>query len=140
LDIITEYIQLWDLVHGFQLQPEVHDSHYWRLSSSGQYSAKSGYESLFMGATLFKPCNRIWKTWAPPKCMIFLWLVSHKRYWAADQLERRGLPHPEKCPLCDQENEDIDHLLVLYVFARQVPSLETGQPPSTCTTTNILLI
>jgi hypothetical protein len=28
LDIITEYIQLWDLFHGFQLQPEVHDSHY----------------------------------------------------------------------------------------------------------------
>jgi hypothetical protein len=72
LDIITEYIQLWNLVHGFQLQPEVHDSHYWRLSSSGQYSAKSGYESLFMGATLFKPCDRIWKTWTPPKSRIFL--------------------------------------------------------------------
>jgi hypothetical protein len=79
LDIITEYIQLSDLVHGFQLQPEVHDSHYWRLSSSGQYSTKCRYESLFMGATLFKPCDRIWKTWAPPKCRIFLWLVSHKR-------------------------------------------------------------
>jgi hypothetical protein len=72
-----------------------------------------------MGATLFKPCDRIWKTWAPPKCRIFLWLVSHKRCWTADRLERHGLPHPEKCPLCDRENEDIDHLLVSCVFARQ---------------------
>jgi hypothetical protein len=72
-----------------------------------------------MGATLLKPCDRIWKTWAPPKCRVFLWLVSHKRCWTADRLERRGLPHPEKCPLCDQENEDIDHLLVSCVFTRK---------------------
>jgi hypothetical protein len=29
------------------------------LSSSGQYSTQPSYESLFMGATLFKPCDRI---------------------------------------------------------------------------------
>jgi hypothetical protein len=72
-----------------------------------------------MGATLFKPCDRIWKTWAPPKCRIFLWLGSHKCCWTADRIERCGLPRPEKCPLCDQEDEDIDHLLVSCVFARQ---------------------
>jgi hypothetical protein len=27
--------------------------------------------------------------------------------------------HPETCPLCDQEEENIDHLLVSCVFARQ---------------------
>jgi hypothetical protein len=32
---------------------------------------------------------------------------------------RRGLPHQAQCPLCDQEKETINHLLVSRVFARQ---------------------
>jgi hypothetical protein len=30
-----------------------------------------------------------------------------------------GLLHPAQCPLCDQEEKTINHLLVSYVFARQ---------------------
>jgi hypothetical protein len=30
-----------------------------------------------------------------------------------------NIPHPECCPICDQEFEDIDHLLVGCVFSRQ---------------------
>jgi hypothetical protein len=37
--------------------------------------------------------------------------------WTADRLAKIGLYHLEKCPLCDQE-EDIDHLLLSCVFAR----------------------
>ena len=37
----------------------------------------------------------------------------------ADRLARRGLPHPTKCLLCDQEEESIQHLLIGCVFARQ---------------------
>ena len=32
---------------------------------------------------------------------------------------QRGLDHPEKCPLCDQESETLDHILVSCVFARE---------------------
>jgi hypothetical protein len=32
---------------------------------------------------------------------------------------KRGLPHPIRCPLCDQQQETIDHLLVNCVFARE---------------------
>jgi hypothetical protein len=46
-----------------------------------------------------------------------MWLVTHNKCWTADRLARRGLPHPENCPLCDQEEETIDHLLVHCVFA-----------------------
>lgn len=58
-------------------------------------------------------------TWAPRKCKFFLWLVAHDRCWTADTLAHRGLPHPEHCPLCDQEEESISHLLSACVFARQ---------------------
>jgi len=48
-----------------------------------------------------------------------MWLVAHRRCWTADRLARRNLPHPARCPLCDQVEEDIQHLLVGCVFARQ---------------------
>jgi hypothetical protein len=74
---------------------------------------------MFLDATLFHPYERIWKSWAPPRCKLFMWLVAHKRCWTSDRLARRGLPHPEHCPLCDQEDETLDHLLVSCVFTRQ---------------------
>ena len=45
--------------------------------------------------------------------------LAHNRCWTADRLACRGLPHPERCPLCDQATETIDHLLVQCVFARE---------------------
>jgi hypothetical protein len=117
--VMVEFLQLCTLLMDFQLQPEVEDKHIWRLSSNGKYSAKSTYDGFFLGSTPFGPWERIWKTWAPPKCRFFMWLVAHNRCWTADRLARRGLPHPEYCPLCDQEEETIDHLLVNCVFARE---------------------
>ena len=49
-----------------------------------------------------------------------MWLAAHNRCWTADRLTRRNLPHPERCPLCDQAEETIDHLLVSCIFTRQV--------------------
>jgi len=74
---------------------------------------------MFIGSTHFRPWERIWKSWAPGKCKFFMWLATHNRCWTVDQLARKGLPHPECCPLCDQMDETIDHLLVSCVFTRQ---------------------
>jgi hypothetical protein len=37
----------------------------------------------------------------------------------ADRLARRGLQHPTTCPHCDQDEENINHLLLSCVFARE---------------------
>jgi hypothetical protein len=112
------YLGVWDLTSLLVLQPEVEDSHIWRFSASGQYSSKSAYEAMFIGAIQFGAWERIWQIWAPGKCKFFMWLVAHDRCWTADRLTRRNLPHPDKCPLCDQE-ETINHLLVSCVFSCQ---------------------
>ena len=54
------------------------------------------------------------------KCQFFLWLVVHNRCWTTGRLAKRELPHPERCPLCDQADESIQHILNTCVFARQV--------------------
>ncbi|GJM95659.1 hypothetical protein PR202_ga12428 [Eleusine coracana subsp. coracana] len=119
VEVIMDFLHLWDLVTEMALRSGVSDKHIWRLNSSGHYSAWSAYEALFQGSILFSPWEQIWKTWAPNKCRLLLWLVSHDRCWTADHLKRRHLPHPESCPFCDQEDETIDHLLTGCVFAHQ---------------------
>ncbi|GJN06072.1 hypothetical protein PR202_ga23758 [Eleusine coracana subsp. coracana] len=119
LEVITEFIKLWDIVSGVMLQPEVEDVHMWQFSTSGKYMAKSAYDVLFQGAISFEPWERIWKTWTPGKCQFFMWLAAHLRCWTVDRLARKNLPHPESCLMCDQEDETIDHLLVGCVFACQ---------------------
>ena len=57
--------------------------------------------------------------WAPAKCKVFLWLAVRNRCWTADQLAKRNLPHLSLCPLCDQAEETIQHLLTSCVFARE---------------------
>jgi hypothetical protein len=74
---------------------------------------------VFLGSIGFEPFQRIWKTWVPPKCRFFLWLVVQKRFWTADWFAHHGMNHPDRCPLCDQEEETIDHLLISSVFTRQ---------------------
>lgn len=117
--VLIEYLQLWDLLYDMEIRLEEEDLFVWRFAPNGKYSTKLAYESFFLGSTEFRPWRRIWKTWSPPKCRFFLWLVGHDRCWTSDRLARRGLPHSESCPLCDQEEETINHLLVGCVFARQ---------------------
>jgi hypothetical protein len=103
-----------------ELQPDVADTHILRFSTTGQYSTKSAYEALFIGSIHFSPWEWISKSWPPGKCKFFMWTVAHKKCWIADSLARKGLPHLVVCPLCDQSDETIDHLLVSCIFSRQV--------------------
>ena len=75
---------------------------------------------FFVGSIHFEPAKRVWKSWAPPRCKFFIWLASLNRCWTADRLARRGLDHPDHCPLCDQEDETIQHILTSCVFAREI--------------------
>ena len=116
---LADFLRLWDMVAQVDLCLDKEDKHIFGLAANGKYSAKAAYEGLFLGSVEFEPYERIWKTWALPKYRFFLWLMAHKKSWTTDRLEKRGLDHSERCPLCDQERETIDHLLVTCVFSRE---------------------
>jgi hypothetical protein len=117
--VLADYLTLWDILSTVELHPEREDKHIFRIANDGKYSAKAAYESLFIRSIQFEPSDKIWKSWAPPKCNFFLWLAALQRCWTADRLQKRGLEHPARCPLCDQDPESIDHLLVGCVLARE---------------------
>jgi hypothetical protein len=118
--ILVEYLQLWSLVDGVGLQPDIADQHIWRLSAHCTYCSKSAYDAFFTGSIFFAPWRRVRKTWPPLRCKFLVWLAIKNRVWTADRLGKSGLPHPVACPLCGQAEESIQHILVSCVFARQI--------------------
>lgn len=103
------YLALWALVSVVILQPKVADTHVWRFSSNRQYTASSAYDFRLQGKIAFRSWARIWKGWALGKCKFFVWLVVHNRFWTADRLARRGLPHLDCCPVSTLWSRKRDH-------------------------------
>ena len=120
VQVLEDYLNIWDLVEGLTLQQEVTDRFRWKLTQSGTYTSKSVYAAFFVGTIKFAPWKKIWKSWASFRCKFFIWLAINNRCWMADRLAKRGLPHLEACPFCDQEEETIQHILVGCVFTRQI--------------------
>jgi hypothetical protein len=117
--VLVDYLHLWNLISDFELLPDVEDKHIFSIAANGAYLAKTAYEGLFTGPVHFSHYERVWKTWAPSKCHFFLWLTTLNRCWIVDRLAKRGLDHPERCPLYDQDSETLDHIMVYCVFARE---------------------
>ena len=47
VQILVEYLQIWDLVDGLTLQQDVPDQFRWKFTQSGLYSSKSAYAAFF---------------------------------------------------------------------------------------------
>jgi hypothetical protein len=116
--VFTDLLGLWGELQSIQLHPDKEDKHIFRFATDGIYSAKATYDGLFIGPTMAQYWELIWKTWSHPKCKFFIWLADLGRCWTTVRLQKRGLSHPDKCVLRDQDQETIDHILVGCVFAR----------------------
>ena len=81
-------------------------------------------EVIVWGVLFRKSCGTLCEGNLDSRCPLSLklhmWLALKNRLWTADILQKRGLPHPPQCPLCSQDTETGEHLLVQCVFAREV--------------------
>jgi hypothetical protein len=90
------------------------------MGSQRLLSARSCYAAIFSGRVAMPGALQIWKSRAPASCKVFLWLAAKNRCWTADRLCWCGLQHLAVCPLCDQDDETLDHLLMGCVHSREV--------------------
>ena len=58
------------------------------------------------------PSRSIWNHVIPPRMGFFAWEASWGRVLTLDQLKRRGKALANRCFLCEEKEEDIDHLLL----------------------------
>ena len=119
-DSLREYLQLWNMIQEVQLDPAQHDTITWSWEASGCYSARTAYAAKFWGRQVVPTAEFTWKSRAPVPCRFFTWLAIQDRCWTSNRLARRGLDHQDCCPMCSQEEESINHILLQCVVAREV--------------------
>ena len=117
---LQEYTLLWNLTRQIQLRPGHVGQIRWKFTESGIYTAASAYKAQFLGSTREVHLNSIWRTWAPPKCKLFAWLILQERVWTSDRLARRGWEHSPDCLLCHQTLETAKHLLTDCRYTRRI--------------------
>lgn len=88
----------------------------------GVYTARLGYKSQFdpvSGEVLWWH-KQIWTIKAPPKLVLFFWLIMKGRAQTCDRLRKMGFQGPSICQLCAQAEETIPHLFLHCKYLRQV--------------------
>jgi hypothetical protein len=88
----------------------------------GSYK-KQGYEALaFLNEDEGSKWwwSVVWKWKCSTKNNIFVWLVLANKVLTWDNLQRRGWQGPNRCPLCEQDLESINHLFVTFPITKLV--------------------
>jgi hypothetical protein len=117
---LAQYLHLWDLVTKVALTDGQDDKAVWRCSADGKFSVSSACKLFFIANTRFAFAKPIWKSKAPMKCWLFMWLAVHKRCLTADNLQKRNWRHNPTCALCEAADEDCTHLFLHCRFTQQV--------------------
>jgi hypothetical protein len=92
-------------------------------SFSGKYTTTTGYKS-FTIVPHVPPDPTIWKSIWNSKSILkidmFVWTLAHRSILTGENPRRRGWEGPSRCPLCIQEEETLDHMLLKCPFTKDV--------------------
>ena len=94
----------------------------WGYSLKGFFSLKESYNLLISNNMNpdEKTWSNIWRRKLWPKITIFSWIVIHNRILTGENLQRHGMFSPYQCPLCEQAEEMMLHLLDSCNFLSQL--------------------
>ncbi|RLN30386.1 hypothetical protein C2845_PM05G01240 [Panicum miliaceum] len=123
VQVILDFLLIWDARRNIALQPDVHDKFLWKWTTLTDrcFTTSSTYKAFFIGQAEILGARVLKKAHAPGKCKIFTWLTLHdRRCWTAERRRRHNLQATDTCILCAQESESIAHLLVGCSFSREV--------------------
>ncbi|CAL1356447.1 unnamed protein product [Linum trigynum] len=95
----------------------------WEPSPSTGFQVKSMYENLFkehfnLGSEF--PSEVVWLQAAPFKVCVFLLLVYHNKVLTQDNLKKSGWLLPNRCAMCCEEEETVDHLFLSCRYSLSV--------------------
>jgi hypothetical protein len=84
----------------------------WGHSTTGNFSVKEAYylQGNYQDQAKESIWGKIWNSTLWPKVSIFLWLTVQNRILTWDNLKKWGFIGPSICPLCQQQEETMEHL------------------------------
>nr|XP_016506791.1 PREDICTED: uncharacterized protein LOC107824519 [Nicotiana tabacum] len=98
------------------------DSISWKSHSKGIFSVKSCYNMLGFSNSELWPWKKIWYNMAPLKVSCFAWIVAKEACLTENNLQKRGFKLCSRCPLCEEQFEDVTHLF--FALQRYKPVME----------------
>ncbi|RVW12625.1 putative ribonuclease H protein [Vitis vinifera] len=99
-------------LHGKRVIGNEDDKVVWTETKSGIFSAKSLYLALEADCPSSFPSSCIWKVWVQPKISFFAWEAAWGKALTLDLVQRRGWSLANRCYMCMEKEETIDHLLL----------------------------
>ena len=99
-------------LHGKRVLEDVDDMVVWNESKSGNFSAKSLYLALEVDCPVLFPSSYIWDVWVQPKISFFAWEAAWGKALTLDLVQKRGWSLANRCFMCLENEETIDHLLL----------------------------
>ena len=109
---LEEVERFLHFLHNKKIRPFQEDRLLLKESISDGFSVRHMYRMLAYSPPLDFPCRSIWNPIVPPKLGFFAWEASWGKALTLDQLKRRGIPLVNRCFLCEEKEETIDHLLI----------------------------
>ena len=106
------------IIRGRRLNPLAEDCWLWKETKDGIFSVKSLYSILDSRRGVQFPINIIWNPCVPTKVGFFAWEAFWGKVLTLDQLKKRGRCLANRCFLCGEEEESIDHILIQCSKAR----------------------
>ncbi|RVW54461.1 putative ribonuclease H protein [Vitis vinifera] len=97
---------------GKRLIVGMEDRVLWNASKNGIFSVKSLYNTLDSSGAVPFPWRIIWSPCVPTKVGFFAWEASWEKVLTQDQLKRRGWILANRCLLCCDDEETINHILI----------------------------
>jgi hypothetical protein len=119
MQVLLDFLSIWDRVQEVNLT-DSQDRVIWRWLRDGAFSTASTYRVFFSGQHAIPGARLLHKTRAPGRCGFFIWLALHDRVWTSARRKRHNPQDDDRCALCDQQPETIDHLLVGCSFSKEI--------------------
>ena len=109
LEEVERFLQF---LYNKKIIPSQEDRLLLKESITDGFSVRLMYSKLVYSPPLDFPYRSIWNPIVPPKLGFFAWKASWGKVLTLDQLKRRGIPLVNRCFLCEEKEETIDHLLI----------------------------
>ncbi|RVW93915.1 putative mitochondrial protein [Vitis vinifera] len=107
-------------IQGRRLNPLLEDRMLWKETTNEIFSVKSLYNVLASRRVDQFPNSMIWSPCVPTKVSFFVYEASWGKVLTLDQLKKRSRILANRCFLCCEEEESIDHILIDCTRARVI--------------------
>ncbi|KAL6194501.1 hypothetical protein ACLB2K_035585 [Fragaria x ananassa] len=109
------------------------DEFIWGPASHGRFTIKSATCWLQLQDkqehSKIQLIKKLWSLDIQPKIKFFRWLMLRGRLKTQDRLSRFGIVQDNSCPLCNEDNETMDHLFGYCKYAKEIWQASNMMPP-----------